>query len=63
MKLNTNQYSFIYRRSNGKYTRRPYLGETFNTIRSAKEAMSNNGNNLRRPLKSKKIVRLILETV
>ena len=63
MKLNTNQYGFIYKKSNGKYTRVPYRMETFRTPSKTRKAMSNSSNNLRRSLKSKKLVRLVLETV
>jgi len=60
MKINTNQWGYVYKNRNNKYTSRTYLGETFPTREAALKQME-----LDRPLARKnfKLVRVTLETV
>jgi hypothetical protein len=59
MKITTNQYGFVYK-NRGKYTRYPYMNETFPTLSLAKTAMENETPGIKQKTK---LVRLVLETI
>ena len=63
MKINTNLYGVIYKKSNGRWTTQSYLGDMYDKVSSANQLRNEAIFRTKRGHNNVKVVRLSLETV